>query len=116
MGGASARRKGHNFEREVVNVFKPLFPDTQRCYQFTNGKLMEVYEPDVKSGKLAIECKRMKKANIKAALKQAELACSDQNGYLPASVCKDDFERPIISMYLPDFIKYTRELQNKNDL
>ena len=68
MGGAAARRKGHNWERENRIKFSSLYPEAERCLQFREGSLV----PDVLAGPLAIECKVGKKTNIRGALRQAE--------------------------------------------
>jgi len=105
MNGASCRRKGHDFEREMARVLGEVFgPDnSRRGIQYRSGS--EV--PDVEVPAFWVECKRGRRTNIRAALKQASEACNAPKWLL--AVCKDDSERAIAAMYLEDFIDLLRE-------
>ena len=91
MGGASSRTKGHNFERWWARQMRPHFPDARRGLQYRDGN----EAPDVIAGPFLFECKRGKKTNPKAALKQAT-ECQKAKGFYPIAVTKDDFEEPIV--------------------
>ena len=105
MGGKASRRKGHDWEREVVTRFRGVFGDNEvkRGLQARSGE--EV--PDVDLPCFWIECKRGQRTDIKAALEQA--ADAAPKGRLPLAVCKDDHRDPMIAMLLDDFIELVRE-------
>lgn len=83
MGGKSSRTKGHNYERFVARVLRPMFPDARRGKQYTGGR-----EADVEGTPFRIECKRqkvVKPADIINAAKQGE-----------ADAFKWDDDRPVV--------------------
>ena len=91
--GAGSRRKGHSFEREIARLFRDIFPDAHRGIQSRAGD----EEADVVIPHYWIECKRGKKTNIKAALRQAREACAG-SGKSPVAICKDDQEGATATM------------------
>ena len=105
MNGAGCRRKGHDFEREMVRALADVFglENVRRGIQARSGT--EV--PDVEAPMFWIECKRGRRTNIRAALAQAEEACHVPKWLL--AICKDDNQRPIAAMYLEDLIDLLRE-------
>ena len=105
MNGAGCRRKGISFEREVARMFAEVFgpENARRGIQYRSGS--EV--PDVEVPALWIECKRGRRTNIRAALRQAEEACNQPKWLL--AICKDDHERAVAAMYLDDFLDLLRE-------
>ena len=135
MGGKASRTKGHNWEREVAKILREIWPDAQRQLQYRSGS----DAGDVMAGPLWVECKRGKKTNIKAALRQAQEAGSASGKLstivdcgdgalsvsgplcLVAAVCKDDREDPTITMRLSDFTFMmrlyagARKAQNPNE-
>lgn len=108
MNGASCRRKGHDFEREMARVLGEVFgaENARRGIQYRSGG--EV--PDVEVPAFWVECKRCRRTNIRAALRQASEACREKKWLL--AICKDDNERAIAAMYLEDFIDLLREWWN----
>lgn len=97
--GAGSRRKGHQFERDVANMFRDHFGDeVKRGWQAARGDA----EPDVVVPGLWIECKRGKRTNVKAALRQA-IEDSDGRG-MPVAICKDDQEEATATLRLEDFV------------
>ena len=115
MGGRASRLKGHNWERKVANIFKPIFPDAKRGFQ-TRGGTAE--EPDVKGTPFYIECKRMKRCNEIAALRQAETALYEEtecgtrrvDDRIPLADCKSDRQKATVTMYLEDFLPLIRSI------
>jgi len=107
--GKMERRKGHDFERAMVNRLKricnPAFWVVRRGMQAHGGRdapdvaLSRVDNP----GKpiLSIECKRGKVVGLRAALEQA-IDCN-QVGSIPVVVAKDDLKEPVAYMRLSDF-------------
>jgi hypothetical protein len=106
MNGAGARRKGLDWEREVVRLFAEVFgaDKVRRGFQYRDGS----ETPDVVAPIFAIECKRGKRTEPKAALKQA-LAASAGKGLWPIAVCKDDKAPATVTMHLEDFLDLVRE-------
>jgi hypothetical protein len=101
VSGKGARTKGHNWERKVALELRVIdrFRAAKRGLQYADG----VAEPDVAAGRLAIECKIGKATNIKGAVRQAELSCSQ--GQIPVAVTKDDRREPLITFRFYDFIE-----------
>lgn len=96
--GAGSRRKGHQFERDVAAWFREMLPG---CHVKRGLQSRGAEEPDVCIPHFWVECKRGKKTNIKAALRQASL---DTDGRRPLAICKDDREPTTVTMYLDDFL------------
>lgn len=105
MGGRSSRRKGHDFEREMVHRFREVFgdEDVRRGLQSRSGE--EV--PDVEAPCFWIECKRGSRTNPKAALQQAMAAAG--KGRMPLAVCRDDRSDTVVMMLLDDFLEVVSE-------
>ncbi len=104
MSGTRSRRKGHNFERELANIFKARFPglDIKRGLEQTRcgSECADVEMPD-----FWIEAKRGKRTNVKAALRQA-IGDSAASGKAPVAVCRDDGNiQPTVTMLLIDFMR-----------
>ena len=108
MNGRSSRRKGHNFEREVANLFKEIMPgqNIRRGFQMRDGS----EAPDVIMPIFWPECKRGKKPNIRAALKQS--ANDAKKGYIPIAIVKDDREAATVTILLEDFLGIVEEWWN----
>lgn len=113
--GRRSRTKGHNYEREVANLFKELWPEARRGYQ-SRGGTKEA--PDVDGTPFFIECKKGARTNIKAALEQAYVACHKPteagtvvvDTRFPLAITKDDRRRAMATMYLDDFMELLRRL------
>lgn len=96
---ASQRRKGHDWEREVANLFRDAgFAARRGLQQPRDGS--EV--PDVEVEGFWIECKRGRRTSPQAALRQAIAAVPD--GRIPVAVCKDDRAEPTVTLLLKDFL------------
>jgi hypothetical protein len=93
-GGKTARRKGHNFEREVAIMFRPYFPDAKRQLEYQEGLGYDIQG----TGDLSIQCKVGKSFKIEKALKEAE-----QPNKIPVAITKKDREDIVVSMYWKDF-------------
>lgn len=105
MSGRRSRRKGHDFEREIVHRFREVFGEdnVRRGLQSRSGE--EV--PDVEVPCFWIECKREKRTNPKAALKQA--MGDAPKGRIPIAICKDDRQETTVTLLLEDFLDLVRE-------
>jgi hypothetical protein len=104
--GKLSRTKGANFEREMVQRFIEVFgPDAvRRGFQYRDGSEVA----DVVTPCLWVECKRGRKTNIKAALRQA-IEASQGKGLWPVAVCRDDQEDATVTLTLEDFLDLMRE-------
>ena len=106
MGGAMSRNKGHNYERELVQLFRKHFPDLtveRGLGQTRHGSDC----PDVEMPHFWIEAKRGKKTNIKAALRQAFIARDvreEEDCRMPKAVCRDDREEATATLMLSDLM------------
>jgi hypothetical protein len=101
MSGSFSRTKGANFERAIANIFKGIFGEDnvkRGLGQSRSGS--EV--PDVDCPYFWIECKRGAKCDPKGALRQADAASKDDLR-VPLAVTKEDFQDPMVTMYLDDF-------------
>lgn len=105
MSGAMSRRKGANYERELVHRFREAMPNAEirRGLQSRSGD--EV--PDVDCPVFWIESKRGIKPNVRAALKQAADACSQ--GRIPLAVIRDDHDEAFVALSLDDFLEFVAE-------
>ena len=105
MGGAMSRRKGANFERQLVWQFRQVMPgaEVKRGLQSRSGQDVA----DVDCPVFWIEAKRGRKPNVRAALKQAE-SCAPK-GRIPVAVIRDDREAAFVALSLGDFLELVRE-------
>jgi len=103
QGGAYARTKGHQFEREVVKKLRPIFRDVERV---KCGDSLDLNGVDIRStGSLRIQCKRNKK--YAPIGKIEEVKCDDG---IPILWTKGDFKRPVVCMYEDDFLKIIQDI------
>jgi hypothetical protein len=102
MGGASSRRKGHNWEREIANRFREAMPGERikRGWQARDG----ADAPDVVVPFFHVECKVGACPNAEAALVQAEAACTDPTLW-PVAIVKRDRREPYVALRLDDFLE-----------
>ena len=106
MSGAGSRRKGHDFERVLVQRFAQVFGAEQvrRGFQYRAG----TDAPDVETPVFWLEAKRGQRTNPQGALAQAREA-SVGKGLWPLAVCKDDQEAATVTMDLEDFLELLNE-------
>lgn len=104
--GAYQRTKGHNFERWVAKIFRPLFPATKRGYQARDGTKAA---PDVDGTPWYIECKVGAHPNIRAAVLQAK---AGTDGRPVLVVTRRDHEEPLSTMILSDFMVLLQRLES----
>jgi hypothetical protein len=105
MSGLHSRRKGANYERELVHRFREVMPGAaiRRGLQSRSGG--EV--PDVECPVFWIEAKRGKKPNVRAALEQAITAAPEGN--VPVAVIRDDKSEAFVALRLDDFLDFIQE-------
>ena len=103
--GKLSREKGAQYEREIARELRDIFGDaSRRGFQYRDG----TEAGDVLNPVFFIECKRQRRCNVKAALKQAIENCNDKTKY-PVAITRDDNERSIASMDFEDFKDLVRE-------
>ncbi len=105
MNGRGSKRKGADWERELVLRFREVMPggDVRRGLQSRGGQ--EV--PDVDAAPFWIEAKRGRKPNIRGALKQVTSDAAP--GRIPLTVIRDDRAAPIVALTLEDFLDLVSE-------
>ena len=99
MSGATSRRKGARFERELVHLFRAAMPgaEVRRGLQCRGEEVADVECPA-----FWIEAKRGKQPNIRAALRQAIEAAP--TGRTPITVVRDDRAEATVTLLLDDFL------------
>jgi len=105
MSGARSRRKGAQWERELVRRFREVMPDAdvRRGFQARSGE----EAADVECPVFWIEAKRGKRPNIRAALRQANEASSV--GRVPLAIVRDDRSEATVTLALDDFLELVEE-------
>jgi hypothetical protein len=103
MGGKASRTKGHGFEREIAAWLRETVGiDAKRGLSQPRGGTAE--EPDVLTPggwPLWLECKRGKKTDSRAALRQARDAVVRSGADCwPVAICRDDQEEATAMMPL----------------
>lgn len=84
--GKTNRRKGHNFERQVANDLKEIFPEAKRHLEYQASECQGV---DIdNTGKYRIQCKNTKKYVPVNTIK--EIKCHPTE--VPVVVCKAAWE------------------------
>ena len=105
IGGAGARRKGHQWERDVVGLFAAIFgPGVRRGLQYRDGADC----PDVVGVPgWWIECKKGRRPNPLGALRQS-IEAARGSGLRPVAICREDGCEPTATLLLADFIALLR--------
>lgn len=105
MSGRRSRNKGAGWEREAAHMLRPIYGDgVHRGYQARDG----AEAADVEGTPFWVECKRGKKVNLRAALRQATAATDGR----PCLVLgRDDREEPWAFMRAQDLIDVLHRLE-----
>ena len=105
VSGARSRRKGSQFERELVWRFREAMPgaEVKRGLQSRSGE--EVADVDCPA--FWIEAKRGAKPLVRAALNQA-ISASPKNK-MPVAIIRDDRRAPFVCLSLEDFLDLVGE-------
>lgn len=115
--GASQRRKGHSWEREVAKAFREALgldeKAVKRGLSQPRGGTGE--EPDVvlpASLPWWVECKVGARVNPVAALEQARQGIAAAGvDKRPLAVCKPDRKPPLVALELTDFLRLVQLAQ-----
>ena len=97
--GASQRRKGAAWERAVANALKVVYAKAKRGFVQSRDAREDC---DVIGTPWWVECKKGKRVNVLAALRQS---IKDSDGRPPLVVVGQDREVPFVAMTLEDFLK-----------
>ncbi len=103
MGGRSARRKGHQFERDIARAFKAIFPTARRAVEDpVVGEGIDIANTEP----FAIQCKRFKGPVPMSHLEEVK----SRDGRIPLLVSRSDpipFQKghTKVTMYLEDFLQ-----------
>ena len=107
MTGKGCRQKGFAFERKVAKLLEEIYGEkVRRGIQSQHHK--NETPPDVDFTPFYIECKKMKRPNVKAALLQAE---KNTDGRPCLAITCEDRQPAIASMRLDDFLKILARLE-----
>lgn len=107
MSGRGSRDKGKRGEREVATILREAMPAAtiHRGWQARAGS----DAPDVIAPGLWCECKRSKKPNIRAALRQAHEANGDRP-LVPIACTRADRDGWLVTLKLSDFANMAAKL------
>jgi hypothetical protein len=108
MSGNRSRRKGAQFERELVHRFRAAMPGARihRGAQFRGG----AEAADVVCPRFWVEAKRGKKPNVRAALRQATQDARRAEGdRIPIAVVRDDRDNAFATLSLADLLALISE-------
>lgn len=94
MSGKTARRKGHNFEREVAILFREFYPEAIRNLEYQEGEGVDI----ANTGEFSIQCKVGKSFRIEKALAEAV-----KENKKSVAITKKDRQKIVVSMYWDDF-------------
>ena len=120
--GASQRRKGHGWERDVAQQLRDVLQlgpqEVKRGLAQPRGGTAE--EPDVvlpDSIPYWIECKVGARVNPLGAMRQAQAAIKKAKvAKVPLAICKQDREKPIVVMPFDAFLEVLRSLNKTGQL
>lgn len=115
--GASQRRKGHNWEREVARQFRAALGLSEKAVKRGlsqprggTGEEPDVVLPD--SLPWWVECKVGARVNPAGALDQARAGiAAAESRKRPLAVCKPDRRPPFVALELSDFLRLLQQTQ-----
>jgi len=109
--GKASRRKGHQFERDLVNRFNEDLKDFHavRGLQSKGGRGAADVRLTGSLHEFHCECKKGKQPSINAAVRQA--IQDHKFGSIPIAITCADREWTLVSMQLEDFIAILQALE-----
>lgn len=108
MSGLS-RRKGKEYELEVVAVLRAIFPVAKRgCAQARNARIEEDHKADVENTPYWIECSHGRRINVMAKLLQAAKAT---DGRMPIAVTRRNRGPSIATLSLEHLVTLLRDVE-----
>lgn len=115
--GASQRRKGHNWEREVAKAFREALGLSDKAVKrgLSQPRGGTAEEPDVVLPPELpwwVECKVGARVNPAGALEQARTGIAAAKvDKRPLAVCKPDRKPPFVALELNDFLRLVQQAQ-----
>lgn len=102
--GRRARNKGHGFEREVAQAFRPLYPEARRHLEYQDSEANGV--DLVGTGLLRIQCKRLK--GYAPVSRLSEIEYDPIQGEIPVLVTAADGEPALAVLPLNELLNLLR--------
>lgn len=104
-----SRTKGHDFEREIAQRFRVVFPRARRQLEYNEMDCNGVDLAD--TGSYRIQCKRKKKYSNPSAI--AEIQIKDPSD-IPVLITKADHKQPLAILPLEHLIELIAKCEGKN--
>lgn len=102
LSGAGRRRKGHDFERELVRLLRPVFGDIERVKA---GDRLDLQGVDLRgTGRLRFQAKRNR---AYCSIRKIEEVRAEG---IPVLVTKGDKLRAVACLYLDDLIEILQDI------
>lgn len=105
--GKSARRKGHNFEREVVNKFRGIGWSKAKRHLESQGNIEHQGIDLDNTYPFAIQCKSREEYVSINTIEEIK----PDNGYIPVLITKGTRKLPMAVMPLAEFYKLAKKLR-----
>ena len=102
MGGNHSRNKGAQFERDIVNKFKEIYPEAARNFEYLPGAELGV---DIFCGPFKIQCKRYAKYCNPSKISE----CTTDSKGVPILITKGDRLPSMVVINLEAFIEILKE-------
>lgn len=113
MSKINSRRKGHGAERELVGIFKSIFPDVKRHLEFQKQEAEAGVDLD-NTNPFLIQSKIGKQVPKKNYQFLAQI--KDKKGQYKLVVCRRDREKWLAIMDFDDFFELVQMLKVNNIL
>jgi hypothetical protein len=91
--GKRSRTKGHDFEREVAQAFRPVYPEARRQLEYNEADCNGV--DLAHTGPYRVQCKRMKKYVNPSVIEEVKLR--DAKAEIPVLVTRAD-KKPALAV------------------
>lgn len=98
------RTKGHGFEREMAIRLREIFPECKRHLE-NQKQEAKGYDLD-NTGPFRFQCKAMAKYAPLSRIEEVK----DLQGTIPALITKGDHKKPIVALYLEDFLEILKDV------
>lgn len=105
LSPAGRRRKGHQFERDMVNLFKKIFPGAMRQLEYQKEVAAQGIDL-INTGRYFIQCKRERLYSRINAIFQVKI--DPLVGGCPVLITKGDGLQPMAVLPLKELIKLIR--------
>lgn len=100
MGGATSRRKGHQFERNTAIALRHLFPEARRHLEYQDGEANGV---DISNtGIYRVQCKKLRAYVSVNTIN--EIQCDRGLGEVPILVTAADNKPAMAVVYFEDLV------------